>query len=68
MNARKKKKLEAAGFSVGSVQNFLGLSDDEMALIDLKVRLIRMIPAARARTGITQADLARRIGSSRESR
>jgi ribosome-binding protein aMBF1 (putative translation factor) len=64
MNASKKKKLESAGFKVGSVQEFLGLSDDEMALIDLKVRLIRMLRPAREATGITQVELANRIGSS----
>jgi DNA-binding XRE family transcriptional regulator len=64
MNANKKKKLESVGFKVGSVQDFLGLSNDEMALIDLKIRLIRMLLPARQKTGITQQELARRIGSS----
>ena len=64
MNASKKRNLESAGFKVGTVQEFLGLSDDEMALIDLKVRLIRMLRPARERTGITQDELASRIGSS----
>jgi ribosome-binding protein aMBF1 (putative translation factor) len=64
MNATKKKKLEAAGFKVGGVQEFLGLSNDEMALIDLKVRLIRMLRAARQASGMTQNELAGRIGSS----
>jgi ribosome-binding protein aMBF1 (putative translation factor) len=64
MNATKKRKLEAAGFKVGTVQEFLGLSDEEMELIDLKVRLIRMLRPAREAAGITQEELARRIGSS----
>jgi DNA-binding XRE family transcriptional regulator len=64
MNASKNRNLESAGFKVGSVQEFLGLSDDEMALIDLKVRLIRMCRPARERSGITQDELATRIGSS----
>ena len=64
MNATKRRKLEAAGFKVGSVQEFLGLSEEEMELIDLKVRLIRMLRPAREAAGITQEELARRIGSS----
>jgi ribosome-binding protein aMBF1 (putative translation factor) len=64
MNANKKKRLESAGFKVGSVQEFLDLSDDEMVLIDLKVRLILMLRSARENAGITQGELARRIGSS----
>ena len=64
MKATKKKNLEAAGFRIGTVQDFLGLSDDEMALIDLKARLFRMLRPAREAAGITQVELARRIGSS----
>jgi ribosome-binding protein aMBF1 (putative translation factor) len=64
MNATKKRKLQSAGFKVGTVQEFLGLSDEEMELIDLKVRLIRMLRPARESAGITQAELAARIGSS----
>ena len=64
MNATKKKKLESVGFKVAGVQEFLGLSDDEMALIDLKVRLVRMLRPTRERAGVTQDELARRIGSS----
>jgi ribosome-binding protein aMBF1 (putative translation factor) len=64
MNSVKKRKLEAAGFRVGDVKEFLGLGDEEMALIDLKVRLVRMLRPAREATGITQKQLAGRIGSS----
>jgi ribosome-binding protein aMBF1 (putative translation factor) len=64
MNVAKKKKLEAAGFKVGDVQEFLQLSDEEMALIDLKVQLVRMLRPARESAGITQGQLAERIGSS----
>ncbi len=64
MNASKKKKLELAGFKVGTVQDFLGLSDNEMALIDLKSRLVRMLRPKREAAGVTQSELASRIGSS----
>lgn len=64
MNAVKKKKLESAGFKVGDVQEFLGLSDEEIALIDLKVRLVQRLRPAREAAGITQGQLAKRIGSS----
>jgi ribosome-binding protein aMBF1 (putative translation factor) len=64
MKRSTRKKLEAAGFRVGSVQDFLKLSDEEMALIDLKVKLVRMLRPAREAAGISQDELARRIGSS----
>ena len=60
----KRKRLESAGFKVGTVQEFLGLSDEEMALIDLKVRLVTMLKGAREARGITQTKLARLMGSS----
>jgi ribosome-binding protein aMBF1 (putative translation factor) len=64
MNTIQKKRLESAGFKVGSVQEFLGLDDEEMALIELKVRLVRMLRPAREAVGLTQHELATRIGSS----
>ena len=64
MKEAKRKKLECAGFRVGSVQEFLELSEEKMSLIDLKVRLIGMLKEARKSAGITQEQLAKRISSS----
>jgi ribosome-binding protein aMBF1 (putative translation factor) len=64
MNARKKQKLESAGFRVGGVQEFLSLSAEETALVELKSRLFRLLHPARKAAGISQAELASRIGSS----
>jgi hypothetical protein len=40
MKQSKRRNLQRAGFKVGTVQEFLRLSDEEMALIDLKIILI----------------------------
>jgi ribosome-binding protein aMBF1 (putative translation factor) len=64
MKQTKREKLERAGFSVGTVQQFLHLSDEEMALIDLKIRLISLLKSARQSSGLSQANLAKLIGSS----
>ena len=64
MNQVKRKKLERAGFKVGSVKEFLGLSDEEMALIDLKVHLIEILKSARKSGGVSQEGLAKLIASS----
>jgi DNA-binding XRE family transcriptional regulator len=64
MKARKKRKLENAGFKVGTVQEFLGLSDEETALIELKVRLIELLKAARESAAMTQTQLAELLASS----
>ena len=39
MKAGKRKKLEAAGWKVGSERAFLGLSDEEAAFVELKLTL-----------------------------
>ncbi len=64
MKQAKRKKLEKAGFKVGTVQDFLKLSDEEVALIDLKIRLIEMLRTVRKQGGVTQHALAKLIGSS----
>lgn len=59
-----KKKLAAAGFRVGTVQDFLELSDQDMALIELKIRLVQMLKATRQSAGLTQHRLATLLRSS----
>ena len=39
MDLRKKKRLEENGWKVGSVQEFLGLTAEENAYIELKLAL-----------------------------
>lgn len=64
MDESKRKRLEEAGWKVGSVQEFLGLSDEEAIFVELKLALSESLRERRAAQGITQAELARRIGSS----
>jgi len=39
MKANRRKKLEAAGWKVGTSREFLGLSDEEAAFVELKLTL-----------------------------
>lgn len=64
MHASKRKKLEAAGYKVGNAADFLGLSPEEAALIDLKVNLASQLVALRKKVRVSQETLAKRIGSS----
>ena len=64
MSAARRKRLEAAGWKVGSVREFLGLSDEESALVEIKLALSRGLRGRRERLRLTQAALARRIRSS----
>jgi transcriptional regulator with XRE-family HTH domain len=64
MKAAERARLERAGWAVGSAYDFLELSDEERALVDLKLSLSAQLRARRRRRRITQADLAERLGSS----
>lgn len=58
MDAKKKAKLEAAGYTVGSVRDFLELTDVEAELIEIKLALAKEIKATRAARRMTQKALA----------
>tara|TARA_R110002095_G_scaffold50387_5_gene44201 strand:+ start:486 stop:851 length:366 start_codon:yes stop_codon:yes gene_type:complete len=64
MKAAKQKKLEAAGWKVGSAVDFLELSDAEEMLVNMKLALAIEVKTRRKQLNITQQDLAKRIGSS----
>jgi DNA-binding XRE family transcriptional regulator len=64
MKPEKKHRLEAAGFKVGSVDEFLGLSSEESSLVSLRLSLAGEVRRRRLRLHYSQAELARRLGSS----
>lgn len=64
MKKSKCEKLKAAGWAVGSVQEFLGLSDADAALIEMKLSLSRSLRDRRQRCGVSQVELAKRLRSS----
>jgi hypothetical protein len=64
MDEAKRARLEEAGWKVGSAAEFLELSDDEAAFVELKLGLSEALRERRTRQGLTQVELAKRIGSS----
>ena len=64
MRETKRRRLEAKGWRVGSTREFLGLSDDEAAYIELKLKLAESLRDRRRRRRLTQVDLARLVKSS----
>ncbi len=64
MRSNKKKRLEAKGRKVGSAKEFLGLSSQEEAYIEIKLRLAESLRNQRLRRNMTQSDLAKAIKSS----
>jgi DNA-binding XRE family transcriptional regulator len=64
MKKRKRERLEAAGWKVGSAKEFLGLTEEEAAMIELKLGLAKALKEERARQKMTQDELGRMLGSS----
>ena len=64
MNRDKRQRLTAAGWKVGSMQNFLELPREEALFIDIRARLAVALAALRAKRKLTQTQLAERIQSS----
>lgn len=64
MQSAKRKKLESAGWKVGSAADFLGLSEEEVAYIEFKLKLATNLKATRIRKHLTQKELAKMIDSS----
>lgn len=64
MRTGKRKALSAAGWRVGSAREFLGLSDAEAALVDLKLALSDALRRSRRERRLSQVELAERMGSS----
>lgn len=64
MRSSKRKRLEAKGWKIGSAKEFLGLSSQEEAYIEIKLRLAESLRNQRLRRQMTQLDLARAIKSS----
>ena len=64
MNKTKKTKLEKKGWKVGSASEFLGLSREEEAYVDLKLSLSQFLQEKRKERHLTQIQMAELIHSS----
>jgi predicted metal-binding transcription factor (methanogenesis marker protein 9) len=64
MCASKKKCLEKKGWKVGDAAEFLDLSPEESAYIELKLKLAESLRNRRRRRRMTQVQVARLVRSS----
>lgn len=64
MDAEKRKRLEAAGFSVGDATDFLELLPEEVAFVEMKLSLSRYLKELRLKNKLSQENLAKKINSS----
>ena len=64
MDTQKRQRLEAAGWAVEDASDFLGLSPAESELVELKTRLTILAKKQRRANNLSQAALAKKMGSS----
>lgn len=63
MRKEKREALEAAGVRFGTVAEFLGLTPEEEAIVELRVAVSMAVRRARERHNLTQIQVARKIKS-----
>lgn len=64
MKTSKRVALEAAGWTVGSAEDFLELSREERAFLEVKLALAEALRSRRERRKLTQAQMAKLLRSS----
>lgn len=64
MKRPKSGKLRKTGWRSGSVRDFLELTDEEAALVEMRLALSRNLRERRVGGGLSQSDLAAKVGSS----
>lgn len=64
MKESKKKKLQSAGWRIGTPAEFLDLTPEEAAYVELKLALADYFKTLRAQSGWTQTQVAKRLDSS----
>src|ERR1035438_3526026 len=64
MRESKRRRLESKGWKIGTAKEFLELSDEEAAYIELRLRLAEGLKARRQARGVTQVEMAKSIKSS----
>jgi hypothetical protein len=64
MRESQRKRPGSKGWKVGTAKEFLGLSDEEAAYVELRLRLAEGLKARRQARGVTQVEMAISIKSS----
>ena len=64
MDFKKRAALEAAGWKVGVAADFLGLTEEERQIVEFRLMVGRGVRRQREICGLSQQQLAARIGSS----
>ena len=63
MTREKRAKLEAAGFKLTNTKDWIGLTIEESRIVEMRIALAQELEKIRKEKGITQGELARRMGT-----
>lgn len=64
MKADKRKKLESKGWRIGSANDFLSLTPEESAYIELKLSLSNSLKERRSKVKLSQLEVAKLVKTS----
>jgi ribosome-binding protein aMBF1 (putative translation factor) len=64
MNTKKRKRIETKGWKVGNASDFLNLTPDETAYVEMKLALSKRLREARQKKTLSQAQFAQLLKSS----
>jgi predicted XRE-type DNA-binding protein len=64
MDKEKRARLEAKGWKIGSAEEFLGMTPDEAAYVELRLKLSDAVRDFRKKKRLTQIELAELLHSS----
>lgn len=64
MDKKKREKLEAKGFKITSVAEFLELTPDETAIIEIRLDLSKALKEYRTKSKLTQGEFAKKLKTS----
>ena len=64
MNAAKRRRLEAKGWKLGNASDFLNLSPEEAAYVEVKIALSKRLQETRRGKNLSQEQLAQLLNSS----
>ena len=64
MDKATEEQIKRAGWETGTVQELLGLTDEEAAMLEIQLALAQELKRLRGRLGLTQQQAAEQLGSS----
>lgn len=64
MDTSKKTRLQKGGWKISDTKEFLELTEEESTYIEMKLDMASLLKAQRAKAGLTQSELAKKLHTS----